>query len=196
MGRAETVGGSDHLFQEFPPCPIPVNDCVMSKTLSLAVSNLLILLSAAGCAWIFPQGDAYSPDQPIAFDHKVHVTDYDIQCLYCHSYADRSPFAGVPSVERCMGCHLIVAAQTEGVQILNGYWQRGEPIPWIKVNVLPRFVHFNHEAHIRAQVDCAECHGKVETMSKVARVASLEMGWCLECHRQEEASVDCLTCHY
>jgi hypothetical protein len=95
-----------------------------------------------------------------------------------------------------MGCHLIVAAGTEGVQALNGYWQRGEPIPWIKVNVLPRFVHFNHEAHGRAEVACAQCHGEVETMTRISRVSNLEMGWCLECHLQEEASVDCLTCHY
>ena len=168
----------------------------MSKSGWIIVLTFLNLLGTAGCGWIFPEKNPYSPDQPIAFDHKVHVTDYDIQCLYCHSYADRSPFAGVPSVERCMGCHLIVAAQTEGVQTLNGYWQRGEPIPWIKVNVLPRFVHFNHEAHLRAEVGCTECHGNVETMAKVSRVSSLKMGWCLECHRQEEASVDCLTCHY
>ena len=168
----------------------------MPKPLSLAMLTVLVLLSAAGCIWLFPQEEGYSPDQPIAFDHKVHVTDFGIQCLYCHSYANRSPFAGVPSVERCMGCHLIVAAQTEGVQALHGYWQREEPIPWIKVNVLPRFVHFNHEAHFRAEVDCAQCHGNVGNMSKLSQVASLKMGWCLECHLQEEASVDCLTCHY
>ena len=168
----------------------------MSRPVGRIVPVLLILLGAAACGWLFPEAEPYSPVQPIAFDHKVHVADFDIQCLYCHSYADRSPFAGVPSVERCMGCHLIVAAGTEGVQALNGYWQRGEPIPWIKVNVLPRFVHFNHEAHVRAEVDCAECHGDVETMTRISRVSSLEMGWCLECHLQEEASVDCLTCHY
>ncbi|MEE8350230.1 MAG: cytochrome c3 family protein [Acidobacteriota bacterium] len=168
----------------------------MSKTAWLILLTLLILPGTTGCGWLFPQDKPYSPDQPIAFDHKVHVTDFDIQCLYCHTYANRSPFAGVPSVERCMGCHLIVAAQTEGVQALNNYWQRGEPIPWIKVNVLPRFVHFNHEAHVRAEVDCAECHGDVKSMSKISQTSSLKMGWCLECHLQKEASVDCLTCHY
>ncbi len=163
---------------------------------SLLALLIIFLFMSTGCSWPSMNSTPYSPDQPIAFNHKVHVSDNAIQCLYCHSYADRSPFAGVPSVERCMGCHLIVAAQTEGVQALNGYWQRKEPIPWTKVNVLPRFVHFNHEAHVRAEVECAECHGDVQNMSKISQTSSLKMGWCLDCHRKEEASVDCLTCHY
>ena len=168
----------------------------MVRLIWLAAPVVLILGLLVTAVWLVQAEEPYAPDQPIAFDHKVHVTDHDIQCLYCHTYADRSPFAGVPSVERCMGCHLIVARQSPEVETLNDYWQRGEPISWVKVNVLPRFVHFNHEAHVRAEVQCQECHGAVESMSKVARVASLEMGWCLDCHREEEASVDCLTCHY
>jgi len=147
-------------------------------------------------AWLVQADEIYAPEQPIDFDHKVHVSDYSLDCLYCHTYASRSPFAGVPAVERCMGCHLLIAADKPGVQKLQEYWQNEAPVPWVKVHVLPRFVHFNHEAHFRADVACRECHGQVESMARVARVASLEMGWCLECHRAREASVDCLACHY
>ena len=139
---------------------------------------------------------ADAPDQPIAFSHKTHATDYKIDCLYCHSYAWRSQFAGVPSVERCMGCHQIVAADKPEVKKLRDYWDRSEPIPWNKVYALPRFVRFNHEAHVRASVRCQECHGPVESMARVSKVSSLEMGWCLECHSSRKASLDCLTCHY
>ncbi len=95
-----------------------------------------------------------------------------------------------------MGCHLIVARDSPEIEKLRNYQQNGEPVPWIKVYTLPRFVHFNHEAHLRAEVQCQSCHGAVESMSKVTRVNDLQMGWCLDCHRSEDASVDCLTCHY
>lgn len=156
---------------------------------------MLLLAVAAGigvAAWPRP----YAPEQPIAFSHKQHATDFSIPCQYCHSGARRAPFAGVPSVERCMGCHRLVAFNKPEIKKLNGYWDRQEPIPWTKVYVLPRYVHFNHEPHIRAAVRCQDCHGRVETMTRVEKVSSLEMGWCLGCHRARGAPVDCLTCHY
>ncbi len=168
----------------------------MGKYVWTAAAGVLLLSLLAGAVWLVQAEEPYAPDQPIAFDHKVHVTDYNIQCFYCHSYVDRSPFAGVPSVDRCMGCHLIVARDSPEIEKLRNYQQNGEPVPWIKVYALPRFVHFNHEAHVRAEVQCQACHGAVESMTKVTRVQDLQMGWCLDCHRSEEASVDCLTCHY
>ncbi|MBI4455556.1 MAG: cytochrome c3 family protein [Acidobacteria bacterium] len=159
----------------------------------ITILVLVVLLTTA--AWL-AKARSYAPEQPIAFSHQVHVTDYKIDCLYCHSYAPRSPFAGVPSVERCMGCHQVVAGDKPEVKKLKEYWDRSEPIPWNKVYVLPRFVRFNHEAHVRAAVGCQECHGAVESMTKIIKVNSLEMGWCLDCHNARHASVDCLVCHY
>lgn len=166
-----------------------------SRRLPLAGLALGVGLVAAGVAQAMrPQ--SYSPEQPIAFSHAIHVSDNKIDCQYCHSAARRSPFAGVPSVERCMGCHAIVASGKPQVVKLKNYQDRGEPIPWVKVFVLPRFVRFNHEPHVRARVDCSTCHGPVATMGRVTRATALEMGWCLECHREKGAPVDCLTCHY
>lgn len=133
--------------------------------------------------------------QPILFSHKLHAGDKDIPCQYCHAYARRSPVAGVPSVQTCMGCHQLVAARKPEVRKLAAYWQEREPVPWVKIHNLPDFVYFSHKRHIRAGVQCQECHGPVETMEEVYQFSSLEMGWCLNCHSERGASIDCATCH-
>ena len=134
--------------------------------------------------------------QPIAFSHRVHAQDHAIPCLYCHAYARRGPVAGLPSVQRCAGCHMTIAKDRPEVAKLMDYWDRGQPIPWERVHDLPDFVRFNHKRHVLAQVDCRECHGDVQRMEAAQQVKSLEMGFCLECHRRRSASTDCLTCHH
>ena len=134
-------------------------------------------------------------EQPIAFSHKLHAGEKQIPCQYCHAYARRSLVAGVPSVQACMGCHQLVAVRKPEVRKLAAYWEQRQPIPWIKVHNLPDFVYFSHKRHVRAGVQCQECHGPVETMEEVRQVSSLEMGWCLSCHQQRQAPVDCVTCH-
>lgn len=155
-----------------------------------------LVLVAAGAATgaLFRREEA--PVQPIAFSHQVHAGDFQIPCLYCHSYARRSPVAGVPSVERCFGCHKITAVNSPEVQKVLGYWKRREPIPWVRVHKLPDFVVFTHKRHVLAGLPCQTCHGPVETMPRVRQVAPLSMGWCLECHRQQGATLECFTCHH
>lgn len=139
---------------------------------------------------------ASAPAQPMAFNHKVHAGDYQIPCLYCHTYARWSPVAGVPSMERCMGCHASIESDHPEIGKLRAYWARKEPISWVRVHTLPAFVRFSHKRHVRADITCQTCHGPVERMIRVRQTASLEMGWCVECHRQRKASTDCLVCHY
>jgi len=141
------------------------------------------------------------PEQPIAFPHDVHAGTLQIPCMYCHYTADRSPDAGIPSVQTCAGCHLaggqpIVRADAPGVQQLAQYWQRGIPIPWVRIHDLPDHVHFPHMMHVNAGLECQECHGPVETMREVEQVASLQMGWCIDCHQQRNVRIDCFVCHY
>jgi hypothetical protein len=142
-------------------------------------------------------------EQPIAFPHDLHAGTNQIPCLYCHSTADRSVDAGMPSVQTCAGCHIpggvpLVRADRPEVQKLVAYWERKEPIPWVRVYDLPDHVHFPHMRHVNAGLDCQTCHGPVETMPapQVRKVASLEMGWCVECHRTRGARTDCFVCHY
>ena len=147
------------------------------------------------------------PVQPIFFSHVIHAGSYQIACQYCHAGARRSSAAGVPSVERCMGCHKIVAAQgNPEVQKLHGYWERKEPIPWLRIFKVPEHAQFTHKPHVQAGVQCQTCHGRIEAMERVhaetgqsiindllnlalvpAKPPKLTMGWCVECHRTANA---------
>ncbi|MCK5439536.1 MAG: cytochrome c3 family protein [Gemmatimonadetes bacterium] len=154
----------------------------------------LAVLSACGRA------QAEGPTQPIAFMHDVHVTDNEMECAYCHFAADQSEEAGVPSVGTCVGCHRFIRGSTpeyqEQIQLLMGFWTDSLPVPWVRVYSVPEFVQFSHKPHIRAEVECVECHGEVETMAQVRQVETLSMGWCVNCHRDNEAADDCAACHY
>ena len=143
------------------------------------------------------------PVQPIFFSHVIHAGSMQIGCQYCHSNARRSTTAGVPSVERCMGCHKIVA-NTGNPQVdkLKGYWERQQPIPWVRIFKIPEYAEFPHKPHIASGLQCQTCHGRIEAMEQVAAVTGqsivndlqnlagipntppkLTMGWCVECHR-------------
>ncbi|MDJ0785786.1 MAG: cytochrome c3 family protein [Myxococcota bacterium] len=155
--------------------------------------------------------DVEGPNQPIPFSHLHHAGRYEIPCLYCHAGTDRSQAAGVPSVELCMGCHEHFDAsydELEGIRILKEHWEAREPIRWVQVHRAPEHVQFQHQAHVRAGIECQQCHGRVEEMEKIWFVPDrqlgptamptkkLEMGWCINCHRDNGASQDCFTCHY
>jgi mono/diheme cytochrome c family protein len=147
------------------------------------------------------------PVQPIFFSHVIHAGSMQISCQYCHANARRGSAASIPSVERCMGCHKIVAAQgNPEVEKLQGYWERKEPIPWVRVFKVPEFAQFPHNQHIRAGLQCQTCHGRIEAMEQVAAKTGqnipndllnlagmnvtptkLTMGWCVECHRAVNA---------
>jgi hypothetical protein len=136
-----------------------------------------------------------SPVQPINFSHKMHAGTNGIPCLYCHRNAADSRLAGIPSVSDCSDCHLYISPEAPQIMKLMEYRDKREPIPWVRVNNLPDHVYFTHMMHIRAGIDCASCHGDVAAMERISRTASLKMGWCLDCHRQHKASIDCWVCH-
>ncbi len=155
--------------------------------------------------------DAPGPLQPIPFSHKHHAGDFEIECLYCHSGTDRARYAGVPSVELCMGCHSAFPAEydeLEGIKILKEHWKEKKPIEWKQIHRLPEHAKFRHNRHVQADIECQTCHGPVEEIEKLYLVPDtnagpslvptkkLEMGWCINCHRENGVSQDCLTCHY
>ncbi|HSF82114.1 MAG TPA: cytochrome c3 family protein [Anaerolineales bacterium] len=140
-----------------------------------------------------------APEQPIAYSHKTHV-EVGIQCLYCHSNPLRSDIAGIPSVKKCMGCHTVIETDNTTVQELAGYWEREEPIPWVRVNSQPDFIYFSHKPHLGAGLNCETCHGDVGQMTVTRSVVKMDMGWCLDCHLKEPQPkatrlADCLACH-
>ena len=125
----------------------------------------------------------YAPEQPIAFSHKLHAGDNEIACLYCHFAATKSRHAGIPPANVCMNCHTILRKETVEIAKLKEAVAQNRPIEWIKVHNLPDFVYFNHSQHVLSSVACRECHGLVETMTRVRQEKPLTMGWCLDCHR-------------
>jgi hypothetical protein len=136
-----------------------------------------------------------APDQPIAFSHKMHAGDNGIHCLFCHRAAKKSALAGIPAVAECRACHLYIARDAPEIKKLMVSWEKREPIPWVRVYGVPDHVYFPHMMHIRAGLDCNTCHGDVAAMERITRSVTLKMGWCLECHRLKNASIDCWTCH-
>jgi c(7)-type cytochrome triheme protein len=122
-----------------------------------------------------------------------------ITCLFCHADATRSSVAGMPSVQKCMGCHIVIARDDPEVIKLAAYWQRQEPIPWVRVNQLPRYVYFSHQAHVAAaSLNCETCHGDVSHMTVDQPVVQMNMGWCLSCHKKQANApqlMECDTCH-
>lgn len=134
--------------------------------------------------------------QPIPFSHRFHVSTKQLSCAFCHSRALHTPHAGVPPVETCMLCHKQIITTHPEIKALRKYYDEKEPVPWVRINSLNEFAFFSHERHVRAGFDCGRCHGDVASMDRVAPVVNLNnMGFCVQCHRDEEYSHDCLICH-
>ena len=129
-------------------------------------------------------GDA--PPQPIPFSHKHHVGDDGIDCRYCHDSVEKSSFAGIPSTHTCMSCHSQLFTDQAMLAPVRASMATGQPLRWKRVHTLPDFVYFDHSIHIAKGVGCIECHGQGDRMPLSRRVASLQMQWCLECHRDPE----------
>jgi len=145
------------------------------------------------------------PEQPIEFRHDVHVK-LGVQCLYCHPGALRGPSPGLPTQNKCWGCHQQIAKTdtSERLAVLKEYVANNEPIQWIPVAQVPDFVHFTHRPHVAAGLNCENCHGDLSTMEIYENPQVLNMGWCLDCHKEKAGDdeekfiklTDCGTCHY
>lgn len=135
--------------------------------------------------------------QPIAFSHKVHLAK-KIPCDMCHTAVAKGPQAALPDVRICMSCHDMIAADLSEVQKVAGYARRGEDIPWQRVYGFSPSAHlkFNHMPHVRAGIECAQCHGDMTQQTVAVRAIHHSMGFCLDCHRARNAPTECLTCHY
>jgi hypothetical protein len=158
---------------------------------------LAVIVLAVG-VWAFFDSFSnmgYAPVQPIPFSHTIHAGTNKIPCLYCHSNAERSRHATVPSMNVCMNCHSVVATDKPNIQTLTKYWNEQKPIAWVQVHRLPDHVYFPHKWHVAKGIACQQCHGEVQAMDVIRQVAPLKMGWCIGCHRQNQATTECNACH-
>jgi len=122
-------------------------------------------------------------EQPIQFSHAHHVGDVGLDCRYCHTSVETSNFAGIPPTKTCMNCHSQLFVDSPYLEPVRSSFRTGDSLVWTRVNDLPDFVYFNHSIHVNKGVGCDTCHGKVDRMPLMWQAASLQMEWCLDCHR-------------
>jgi hypothetical protein len=125
-------------------------------------------------------------EQPVQFSHKHHVGDDGIDCRYCHTSVETSASAGMPPTKTCMNCHSQIWADSPYLAPVRESWRTGKPIEWTRVHDLPDYAYFNHSIHVNKGVGCSTCHGSVDQMPAMYQASSLQMEWCLQCHRSPE----------
>jgi len=159
-----------------------------------------VVVCAASGFVLLELSNTSAPAQPIAFDHWQHVTKPDgaqLECTFCHEHADKSAHATIPNTDTCMGCHQSIKTESPEIQELADYAARHQQPPWKRVYWIEAEANefFTHKPHIRASIECETCHGAVSQSHTVKRETNLTMGWCVDCHKQRGASVDCYVCH-
>jgi len=172
---------------------------VKRRIISLSIFGyflfMIAVVAALGLFWSNEQAPKEQPTQPIEFPHDIHAGKLAINCVFCHKGVDKSIYASIPNTNVCMTCHQNAAKDRPGVQKLISYYNKQEQVPWKVIHKLPDYVYFSHKRHIKAEIDCASCHGEVKAMKKVRQVRSLSMGFCVTCHSAKQAPKDCWTCH-
>jgi hypothetical protein len=148
---------------------------------------LWVLYGVNSSAYVTGVGVAVG--QPVPFSHKHHVSGIGIDCRYCHTSVEQSAVAGLPPTETCMSCHSQIWADSPMLEPVRASFREGRPIEWVRVHDLPDFVYFDHSIHLKKGVGCASCHGRVDQMPLMWKVETLNMEWCLECHRHPERYV-------
>jgi len=174
------------------PAPPPPRRWVLPAAL-VAATSLLMVATAMGYYWYYPS--LIGQEQPIAFSHRFHAGEKRVSCILCHPGVIDTARAGVPPLETCMLCHKHIIVTYPEIEKLREHYEKRIPVEWVKVNALPDFVYFDHSVHIRKGFDCGKCHGDVAGMDRVTAPYDLVMGFCVQCHRDEDFSHDCLVCH-
>jgi Cytochrome c7 and related cytochrome c len=153
----------------------------------LASGAAALVLNTNRLPWVNNQGVAR--EQPIPFSHQHHVGGVGLDCRYCHTAVEVSATAGIPPTKTCMNCHSQIWNTSPTLEPVRESFRSDRSIHWVKVYDLPDFVYFNHSAHVNKGVGCSSCHGRIDQMPLTYQVPSLQMEWCLECHRAPEKFV-------
>jgi hypothetical protein len=149
-----------------------------------------VFLFAGLCygGWIFAHssymtGENVVVDQPVPFSHDHHTAGLGIDCRYCHTSVEESNFAGVPPIATCMNCHNIMWKREDMLAPIRNAYAGGKPVEWTRVYDLPDYVYFDHSIHLKKGIGCEMCHGRVDRQPLLHQAKSLQMAWCLDCHR-------------
>ena len=137
-------------------------------------------------------------EQPIRFSHKIHLAKPDVECGACHEGVDEGPYATLPPLDTCIGCHHDPVGKNPEEPRVREFVSAGE-IPWVRVNRLPGHVYFDHRAHVKwGELDCSQCHGNMREAAEPVRssqISDLKMARCIGCHTERGVRTDCVTCH-
>jgi hypothetical protein len=153
----------------------------------LAAFVLYVILEVNRSGYVTRAGEVR--DQPVPFSHQHHVGGLGIDCRYCHTSVEVSASAGLPPTRTCLNCHSQIWNQSPMLEPVRASFRTGESIEWVRVHDLPDFTYFNHSAHVNRGVGCTTCHGEVDRMPLMYQEKSLQMEWCLDCHRRPEKYV-------
>jgi hypothetical protein len=155
----------------------------------LTIYGFLFLLGALTWTAAEVQRSSYVTTQGAAkvqtppFSHAHHVGGLGIDCRYCHTGVETTAFAGIPPTKTCMNCHSQIWTNAPMLEPVRESFRTGRSLEWTRVNDLPDFVYFDHSIHVNKGVGCKDCHGPVDRMPLMYQAESLQMEWCLNCHR-------------
>ena len=158
----------------------------------VSIFGAVFILAGAGWAYAryirssYATGVNVAREQPVPFSHRHHVSGLGIDCRYCHTSVEDSAFAGIPPTKTCMNCHSQIFANSPFLQPVRTSFTTNRPLHWTRVHDLPDFAYFNHSIHINKGVGCTTCHGPVDRMPLMWQEQSLQMEWCINCHRHPE----------
>ncbi len=158
----------------------------------ISIVVAIVLAGVAGFAYTqiarssYLTGRYVEKQQPVQFSHKHHVGDDGIDCRYCHTAVETSSSAGIPPTQTCMNCHTEIWSDSPYLEPVRASFRENKPIEWERVHDLPEYAYFNHSIHIAKGVGCSTCHGQIDNMPAVYQQNTLQMEWCLQCHRAPE----------
>src|SRR5438045_9053611 len=153
--------------------------------LGLVVTSLALTLNELQRSpYVTKQGERL--EQPVPFSHQHHAAGLGLDCRYCHTSVEDSSFAGIPPTKTCMNCHAQIWTNAPMLAPVRYSFSSGQSLQWTRVHDLPDFVYFNHSIHINKGVGCLSCHGQVDEMPLMYEENTLQMEWCLDCHREPE----------
>lgn len=162
---------------------------------NIAKASLVVAIVLAGAAFYAYTQIARSSyltnrglerQQPVQFSHKHHVGDDGIDCRYCHTSVETAASAGIPPTQTCMNCHNQLWADAPYLETIRASYRDNKPMTWVRVHDLPGYAYFNHSIHVAKGVGCSTCHGEIDNMGSVYQENTLQMEWCLSCHRNPE----------
>jgi cytochrome c7-like protein len=170
--------------QIFRPSANTLSKLSLASILML-VGGLIGLAMLLGRSSYVTRANEYV-EQPVQFSHQHHVLDDGIDCRYCHTSVETSSFAGIPPTKTCMNCHSQIWQTAPILEPVRASFREDRPMRWVRVHDLPDFVYFNHSIHIKKGMGCESCHGRLDQMPLTRQVQSLQMEWCLNCHRNPQ----------